>query len=67
MTLDAAEFWWGLTDAGPYPDEPAGSGGTWCYVDHGARHSITNPWPSSGDPFFQGPCDSGNEPADWSG
>jgi hypothetical protein len=66
MTVDAAEMWWSTVDAGPGQDEPQGSGGVWCYVDHGARHSLTNPWPA-GDPFFQEPCDSGNEPANWSG
>jgi hypothetical protein len=66
MTTDAAEIWWSVTAAGPYPDEPAGGPGAWCYVDGGARHSLTDGWPS-GDPFFQGACDSGNAPANWSG
>jgi hypothetical protein len=60
MTVDAAEFWWSNTDPGPLPDES--TGGTWCYVDHGARHSLADPWPA-GDPFFREPCDSGDEPA----
>jgi hypothetical protein len=60
MTIDAAEWYWSNTDPGPLPDEKS-KPGTFCYVDHGARHSLANQWPS-GDPFFQGPCDSGNEP-----
>jgi hypothetical protein len=60
MTIDAAEWYWSVTDPGPYPDEK--NTGTFCYVAHGARHSLANPWPA-GDPFMQGPCDSGNEPA----
>jgi hypothetical protein len=59
MTIDAAEWWWSTSDPGPLPDEKS-KPGTFCYVDHGARHSLVNPW-SSGDPFFQGPCDSGNK------
>lgn len=59
MTIDAAEWWWSNNDPGPLPDEKS-KPGAFCYVDHGARHSLVNPW-SSGDPFFQGPCDSGNE------
>jgi hypothetical protein len=58
MTIDAAEWWWSNTDPGPLPDEKS-KPGTFCYVDHGARHSLVNQWPS-GDPFFQAPCDSGN-------
>ncbi|HXA29886.1 MAG TPA: hypothetical protein VN193_14190 [Candidatus Angelobacter sp.] len=59
MTVDAAEWWWSNTDPGPLPDEKS-QPGAFCYVDHGARRSLVNPWPS-GDPFFHGPCDSGNE------
>jgi hypothetical protein len=59
MTTDAAEWWWSTTDVGPLPDEKS-KPGTFCYVDHGARRSLSSPWPA-GDPFFQGPCDSGNE------
>jgi hypothetical protein len=59
MTIDAAEIWWSNTEHGPYADEGAG---TWCYVEHGARHSLASPWPA-GDPFFHGPCDSGGQPA----
>jgi hypothetical protein len=61
MTIDAAEYWWSNADRGPLPDES--SGGAWCYVDHGRRHSLSNPWPIGGDPFFNQPCDAGNEPA----
>ena len=57
MTVDAAEFWWSNTEHGPYADEGAG---TFCYVDHGARHSLADPWPA-GDPFFTGACDSGSQ------
>jgi len=60
MTIDAAEWYWSATNPGPYPDEQ--SGGTYCYVDHGARHSLTNPFPP-GDPLFNGACDTGAEPA----
>jgi len=59
MTIDAAEWWWSNNDPGPLPDEKS-KRGAFCYVEHGARHSLVNQWPS-GDPFFQGPCDSGNE------
>jgi hypothetical protein len=59
MTIDAAEWWWSNTDPGPLPDEKS-KPGTFCYADHGARHSLVSPWPR-GDPFFQGPCDSGNQ------
>ena len=59
MTIDAAEWWWSNADPGPLPDEKSKLG-AFCYVEHGGRHSLVNQWPS-GDPFFQGPCDSGNE------
>ncbi|HXA43096.1 MAG TPA: hypothetical protein VNV65_09330 [Candidatus Solibacter sp.] len=60
MTMDAAEIYWSATTQGPYPDA---NGGTYCYVDHGARHSIGN-FPVGGDPFFSTttPCDSGQVP-----
>lgn len=61
MTIDVAEFWWSNVDPGPLPDET--SGGAWCYVDHGARHSLADPWPAGDPGFFNPPCDSGNEPA----
>jgi ABC-type branched-subunit amino acid transport system substrate-binding protein len=64
MTLDAAEVWWSMTDQGPYPDETGG--GVWCYGHHGARHNLSNPWPAADD-LFKEPCDSGNEPANWTG
>jgi hypothetical protein len=66
MTVDAAEVWWSETDPGPYPDEPAGPPGVWCYGERGARHSISNPWPPDDD-LFKEPGDCGNEPANWSG
>jgi hypothetical protein len=59
MTIDAAEIWWSASSPGPYPDA---SGGTYCYVDNGARHSIGT-FPKGGDPFFNQPCDSGTRPA----
>ena len=55
MTIDAAEMWWSNSALSPYADE---TGGSWCYVDGGRRHG-PGAWPSEGDPFFQGSCDSG--------
>jgi hypothetical protein len=55
MTVDAAEWWWSNSAAGPYSDEHSGA---LCYVNGGARHGATT-WPQGGDPFFQGVCDSG--------
>jgi hypothetical protein len=57
MTDDAAEFWFSQNDAGPYADNQ--SGPTFCWVDGGKRHA-KGTWPKGGDPFFKGPCDSGN-------
>src|SRR3979409_813463 len=59
MTIDAAEIYWSSTATGPYPDATAG---TFCYVDHGRRHSSGN-FPVGGDPFFNPVCDSGQQPA----
>ena len=59
MTIDAAEIFWSNSAQSPYPDEGAGA---YCYVDHGARHSVGN-FPVGGDPFFRAPCDSGAQPA----
>jgi hypothetical protein len=58
MTNDAAEFWFGLTDPGPYEDNQGGP--TFCWVDGGRRYA-RGAWPQGGDPFFEGPCDSGRE------
>ena len=52
MVQDAAEWWWSNSAAGPYND----SGGTFCYVDHGARRAAGQ-FPVGGDPWFQPPCD----------
>jgi hypothetical protein len=46
MMLDAAEIWWSNTD----------DGGAYCYVAHGARHPIDQPWREIGRPF-EGACD----------
>jgi hypothetical protein len=58
MTTTYTEIWWSNTAQSMYADEGAG---TWCYVDHGARHSLGDALPP-GDPFFQGTCDSGLTP-----
>ena len=55
MTTDGAEFWWSNSAAGPYNGAPPGS---ICYVDGGRRHAL-GAWPSDGDPFYSGPCDTG--------
>jgi hypothetical protein len=57
MTLDGTEFWYSNDARGPYDDANAGSGAV-CYIDGGARH-FGETWPSGGDPFFAGDCDSG--------
>jgi hypothetical protein len=63
MTQDATEFWWSIQDQGPYVNQGP-SGGTLCYVNHGAR-ILPGAWPatpvdgSANDPYFREPCDSG--------
>lgn len=53
MTVDGAEFWYGVGAQSPYP----GSSGALCYVDDGLRHPFGQ-WPRGGDPYFKLPCDS---------
>ena len=53
MTIDAAEFWFGVGQQGPYPQGPNGS---ICYVEDGTRRGFGK-WPRGGDPFFKPPCD----------
>jgi hypothetical protein len=55
MTKDLAEWWWSSSATDSW-GEP---GGSLCYVDGGARHSIGN-WPRGGDPFFGATCDTGS-------
>lgn len=57
MTTDAAEWWYSPTADGPYGSYGEGAG-TICYVNGGARHTITQ-WPRAPSPFFQGTCDAG--------
>lgn len=54
MTDDAAEIWWSGAAIGPNSRQQ----GSYCYVDHGARRALGD-WPTTGDPFFTGPCDNG--------
>lgn len=46
MMVDAAEIWWSNTD----------DGGAYCYVAHGARHPLGQPWKPIGQ-LFRPPCD----------
>jgi len=55
MTVDGVEWWFGVGARSPYSGDEVGS---ICYVDGGARHT-EGAWPSDGDPFFTGECDSG--------
>lgn len=56
MTSDAAEWWWGANDRGPFTDST--NRGTVCYVDNGNRHSLGG-WPKGDAAFFTDNCDSG--------
>jgi hypothetical protein len=57
MTKDGAEWWYSITDTGPFSDS-GGKPGTVCYLDGGNRHELGS-WPKGDAPFFSAPCDSG--------
>jgi hypothetical protein len=59
MTTDATEWWWSNTAVSPWTAQGDTQNGAICYVNHGARHGITDWQPGQPDLFQQGPCDSG--------
>jgi hypothetical protein len=58
MTVDAAEWWYDASAPSPYAQEGDGAGAM-CYVNHGARHGITDWDPQAPDELFGPSCDSG--------